>query len=101
MKRVNIRARQPRVHMDEDRQECFINGKRIHLTTAQFRILFALRKSRRVLSRSVLLEHIHPGDESFDKEFITVDLHINRLRRRIGFPLIETVIGVGFKYNGS
>jgi DNA-binding response OmpR family regulator len=102
MNRWSRTAKMPKIHMDEDRQECFVNGRLVPLTTAQFRILFALRKTRRVLSRSALLERVHDGDESFDKEFITIDLHISRLRKRLRCPhIIEAVIGVGFKYNGS
>lgn len=96
----------PRLRLDHARQEAFLGSSRVVLTTVQFRILSALKKSHGILSRSALLEHIWDSDEGFDKDARTVDQHVSRLRRRLALhakktPLIETVLNVGYKYIGS
>lgn len=96
----------PRLRIDEDRQEVFLGGARVTLTTVQYRVLVALKKSNRILSRTALLERIWDNDQSFDKDARTVDQHVSRLRQRLArhakkTRLIETVLNVGYKYIGA
>lgn len=74
-------------------------GQRIDLTTREFRILeFLVRSEGRVVTRSMLLEHV--WDYSFDPQTNIIDQHVSRLRQKLdrGFdmPLIETVRGTGY-----
>ncbi len=74
-------------------------GRRIELSPREYALLeYLARHAGHVLSRSMLLEHVwgmqfHPGTN-------LVDVHINRLRKKVdhGFtpPLIHTVRGVGY-----
>lgn len=75
-------------------------GKRIELTAREFRILEYLARNRgRVVTRSMLLEHV--WDYHFDPQTNIIDQHVSRLRQKIerGFeaPLIETVRGAGYR----
>ncbi len=75
-------------------------GHRIELTPREFRILdFLVRHAGRVVTRSMLLEHV--WDYHFDPQTNVIDQHVSRLRQKLerGFeaPLIETVRGAGYR----
>jgi two-component system OmpR family response regulator len=74
-------------------------GRRIELTPREFRILeYLMRNEGRVVTRSMLLEHV--WDYSFDPQTNIIDQHVSRLRQKIdrdhACPLIETVRGTGY-----
>jgi two-component system OmpR family response regulator len=74
-------------------------GKRVELTNREFRILEHLaRNAGRVVTRSMLLEHV--WDYNFDPQTNIIDQHVSRLRQKLdrigGEPLIETVRGAGY-----
>ncbi|MEO8639263.1 MAG: response regulator transcription factor [Chloroflexota bacterium] len=82
-----------------------VDGRPITTTPTEFRILHALmRRPGRVLTRDELIVAVHgesyPG--IFDR---TIDVHLGRLRRRLGDAaaaprFIATVRSVGYKFIG-
>jgi two-component system OmpR family response regulator len=75
---------------------------RIDVTDREFRILeYLARHQGRVVTRSMLLEHV--WDYSFDPQTNIIDQHVSRLRQkldRVGAgSLIETVRGAGYSLN--
>jgi heavy metal response regulator len=73
--------------------------KSIELTAKEYSLLeFFLRNKERVLSRTIIAEHI--WDYNFDTGTNLIDVYINHLRNKIdtGFAkkLIHTVRGVGY-----
>jgi two-component system copper resistance phosphate regulon response regulator CusR len=75
------------------------SGRRIELSTREFALLECLgRGAGQVQSRTMLLERV--WDMNQDPMTNVVDVHINRLRRKVdhGFahPLIHTIRGVGY-----
>jgi len=74
-------------------------GQRIDVTQREFRILeYLVRSAGRVVTRSMLLEHV--WDYNFDPQTNIIDQHVSRLRQKLdrGFdvPVIETVRGTGY-----
>jgi DNA-binding response OmpR family regulator len=74
-------------------------GKRIDLSAREFALLECLARSAgQVLSRTILLDRV--WDMNQDPMTNVVDVHINRLRRKVdhGFSqsLIHTIRGVGY-----
>lgn len=74
--------------------------KQISLRRKEFDLLeYFLRNTGKVLTRSMILDHI--WDSSYDSFTNIVDVHINYLREKIDKPfskkLIKTVHGVGYK----
>ncbi len=74
-------------------------GRRIDLSPREFSLLeYMARNAGQILSRTMLLEHV--WDMNQDPLTNVIDVHINRLRRKIdhGFerPLIHTIRGVGY-----
>jgi len=74
-------------------------GRRIDLSNREFALLECMgRSAGQVLSRTMLLERV--WDMNQDPMTNVVDVHINRLRRKIdqgtASPLIHTIRGVGY-----
>ena len=75
------------------------SGRDIALTAKEYALLeYLARESGRVVSRSEIAEHV--WDETYDPASNLIDVHINRLRRKIedGFKtvLIHTRRGAGY-----
>ncbi|HRE66658.1 MAG TPA: response regulator transcription factor [Cyclobacteriaceae bacterium] len=75
-----------------------IKGKEVSLPKKEFELLFFLAQSpNKVFSRDDLLQNIW----GFDVYVLarTVDVHIRKVREKIGDDYITTVKGVGYKFN--
>ncbi|HVY85922.1 MAG TPA: response regulator transcription factor [Caulobacterales bacterium] len=75
-------------------------GKPITLLPREFKILeFLMRNADRVVTRTMLLEHV--WDYRFDPHSSLIDTHMSRLRKKIddGFepPLLHTIRGAGYR----
>lgn len=73
----------------------------LHLTPKEYSLLeLLLRNGRRVLSRSVIIEHVWPLESSPEEQAVKV--HIRSLRQKLksagcSEDLIETVHGMGYR----
>jgi two-component system copper resistance phosphate regulon response regulator CusR len=80
-------------------------GRPIELTAKEYALLeYLMSNAGRVLSRSMIIEHV--WDQSFDGVFSIVDVYLGRLRSKIDqsadHKLIRTVRGVGYSIaNGA
>jgi len=86
--------------LDLESYQLLKKGKTIPLTLSEFSILKKMLKHRgKVLSRSQLLDEI-PNSDSFIVDR-NIDVHVAALRRKLGpnFEGIETVRGVGYRFN--
>lgn len=86
------------LEIDRNRFEVHVEGRKIDLTTSEFKIICALAEHPGwVFTRSQLLE-ILTQDQKIVLER-TVDVHIRHLREKLGEHqrLIKTVRGVGYK----
>ena len=91
--------------MDQSRHECTWKGNPLNLTVTEFLLLKSLAyrpglvKNRDQLIDTAYGENIYVDDR-------TIDSHIKRLRKKFraidpDFSQIETLYGVGYRYNGS
>jgi DNA-binding response OmpR family regulator len=74
------------------------NNVEIPLTPKEYSILeYLIRNKNRVISRTMLSEHVY--DYHFDSDTNVIDVYINKLRNKVdkGFdvPVIHTIRGVG------
>ncbi|MBU2540896.1 MAG: response regulator transcription factor [Candidatus Omnitrophica bacterium] len=86
--------------IDIPRHKVTVDKKEIKLTQLEFKLLVTLIKRRgRVQSRDALLEDV--WDIASDVTTRTIDTHIKRLREKLGKSgkLIETVRGIGYRFN--
>ena len=75
---------------------CTVSGMLVDLTAVEFKLLALLLGRRdRVQTRQTLLDEVWPGTAIDDR---TVDVHIKRLREKLGNAarLVQTVRGVGY-----
>ena len=85
---------------DFDAVSIVVDGAPVRLTRREFELLrFLVENRNRVLSRDRLLERVW-GYERFI-ETRSVDVHVGRLRAKLGAAgrQIETVIGLGYRFN--
>ncbi|GKU84688.1 response regulator transcription factor [Niallia sp. NCCP-28] len=90
------------VEVNKETREVFIHGKLIsNLTPKEFDILsFFVQYPKQVFTREQILDQVwgfqYYGDDR------TVDVHIKRLRRKIGRdnqPFFHTIWGIGYKFD--
>jgi two-component system alkaline phosphatase synthesis response regulator PhoP len=74
-----------------------LNGEKIHLPKKEFELLALLAsKPGNVFERDVILETVWGSDIVVGDR--TIDVHIRKLREKIGDDFIKTVKGVGYKF---
>ena len=86
--------------LDEARQRCSKDGRDIELTAGEFRLLrYFMLHPGQFLSKTQLTEHLYDGETERDSNVIEV--HVNRLRGKLGRELIETRRGQGYRFGGA
>jgi len=90
--------------MDFARYQVRVGGTDVVLTAKEMELLKALVQARgRVLSRDFLLERVWGYDRAAEIESRTVDVHVRRLREKLGREArrIVTVKGVGYRFDNE
>ena len=94
---VNAAETNPTVlTIDEDEQTVYVDGRLCDLTQQEYNLLqeLALNADQPVSREDLLRDawgYACPGETR------TVDVHIQRLRRKLGFACIETVYRQGYR----
>jgi len=84
------------LEVDRDALEVRLRGTPVELTPTELRLLLCFVDSPgTVLTRDVLLEQV--WDYQWGGDSRVVDVHVQRLRAKIGQDMIETVRGFGYK----
>jgi two-component system phosphate regulon response regulator PhoB len=86
------------ITVDPARYEVSVSGKRINLTSLEFKLLRTLMQRRgRVQARDRLLNDVWGYESVIDTR--TVDTHVRRLRKKLGkaADVIESVRGFGYR----
>jgi two-component system phosphate regulon response regulator PhoB len=87
-------------HLDKNKFDIRLEGRRLDLTTTEFKLLTVLIERRgRTQSRETLLYDVWGYQNPIDTR--TVDTHIRRLREKLGrySSRLETVRGEGYRFN--
>lgn len=88
------------IELDRDQRSVRKDGQTVHLTGLEYGLLeFLSAHPNRICSRQELLDHIW-GDR-FQYDTGTIDVHLNALRRKLGWTKkepIETIRGAGFVF---
>lgn len=87
------------LHLDIPRQQTTVEGRQVHLTFTEFKLLKVLAQRRgRVQSRARLLQDVWDYNRILDTR--TVDTHVLRLRRKLGTArrYLESVRGIGYRF---
>jgi two-component system, OmpR family, alkaline phosphatase synthesis response regulator PhoP len=90
-----------RLTIDFEDVSALCDGVKVKLTNKEFSLLSTLAKKRgRVVTRQQLLDQV--WGYSYYGDARTLDVHIRRLRQKLGGcgDCIETVVGVGYRFLG-
>jgi two-component system phosphate regulon response regulator PhoB len=88
--------------LDKNKFDVRLEGRRLELTTTEFKLLATLIERRgRTQSRETLLNDVWGYQNPMDTR--TVDTHIRRLREKLGrhAPRLKTVRGEGYRFNAD
>ena len=89
------------IELDRDQRSVRKDGQEIHLTGLEYGLLdFLSAHPNRICTRQMLLDHVW-GDR-FQYDTGTIDVHLNALRRKLGWTNkepIETIRGIGFIFH--
>ena len=91
-----------RLWIDRGAHRVTLGGEEVPLTATEYKLLLTLVERRgRVQTRPQLLETV--WDAQPDIQTRTVDMHVQRLRAKLGEvgELIETVRGFGYRFKGG
>ena len=89
---------------DFGKRQVAVAGEPVPLTPKEFDLLRALIEARgRVLSREVLLDRVWGYARASEIESRTVDVHVRRLRQKLGAEgrRIVTAKSVGYRFEGA
>lgn len=90
----------PHLRIDGGARKVWLDDREVELTQREFDLLHALAANRgRVLSREQLLERVWGGE--YFGELRVVDVHLGHVRRKLGGRFIETVRGVGYRFEDA
>jgi two-component system phosphate regulon response regulator PhoB len=90
------------LEIDRAQHRVRANGEEVELTPTEFKLLLTLAERRgRVQGRAQLLETV--WEAAPDIQTRTVDMHVQRLRTKLGpaGDLVETVRGFGYRLKGG
>lgn len=85
--------------IDREAYLVFQRGNKVVLAKKEFELLYLLAsKPGKVYTREVILKNI--WEDSVVVTNRTIDVHIRKLREKLGDDCVVTVKGVGYKFNG-
>ena len=85
------------IKIDRDRYVIYKEGVEISLPKKEFELLSLLAsKPGKVFTREVILDKVWGGDVVVGDR--TIDVHIRKLREKIGEDFIKTIKGIGYKF---
>lgn len=88
------------VQLDTRSGRVTVSGSPVRLTAQEFKLLSYLMHHRgEVVSRTELTEHLY--DQDFDRDSNTIEVFVNRVRKKLGVDVIQTVRGMGYRLDST
>jgi two-component system alkaline phosphatase synthesis response regulator PhoP len=92
-----INAQEGDIRIDREKYLVYKEGKEFSFPKKEFELLsLLLSKPGKVFTREVILESVWGGDVIVGDR--TIDVHIRKLREKLGDNYIKTIKGVGYKF---
>lgn len=87
------------IKIDREKYLVYKDGKEMTFPKKEFELLALLiSKPGKVFTREVILENVWGGEVIVGDR--TIDVHIRKLREKLGNEYIKTIKGVGYKFEG-
>ncbi len=88
-----------RVMIDPGQRRAWFEGRELSLSGREYALLeFLALHPGGYFPHEALLEHVWSGEASVDPRM--VDTYIHYLRRKLGDDVVQTVWGLGYRFNG-
>jgi len=85
------------IYIDKERYSVYVNGNELSLPKKEFELLALLySKPQKVFTRDEIYQAVWGDDIVVGDR--TIDVHIRKLREKLGDDYIKTVKGVGYKF---
>ena len=85
------------IKIDSEKYKVYISDKTLNLPRKEFELLYLLAsKPDKVFKRDKIMEMVWGGEVIVGDR--TIDVHIRKLREKIGDKFFKTVKGVGYKF---
>lgn len=85
------------IKIDKEKYKVYISGKTLVLPRKEFELLYLLAsKPDKVFKRDKIMENVWGGEVIVGDR--TIDVHIRKLREKVGDKYIKTLKGVGYKF---
>jgi two-component system alkaline phosphatase synthesis response regulator PhoP len=85
------------IKIDREKYKVYISDKTLNLPRKEFELLYLLAsKPDKVFKRDKIMEMVWGGEVIVGDR--TIDVHIRKLREKIGDKYFKTVKGVGYKF---
>lgn len=85
-----------RIEVDRDRYAVYRDGCEVKLKPKEFELMLLFCDyPARVFSREEIVDHVWAMD--YDGDLRTVDVHVQRIRKKLSTTIIDTVFGIGYK----
>ena len=86
-----------RIHIDRESYSVYSDNKTLNLSRKEFELLYLLASQPgKIFRREEVFEKV--WKKKFDADNRTVDVHILRLRKKLGHDYIQTQKGVGYRF---
>jgi two-component system alkaline phosphatase synthesis response regulator PhoP len=83
--------------IDKEKYKVYISGNNLDLPRKEFELLYLLAsKPDKVFKREKIMENVWGGGVVVGDR--TIDVHIRKLREKLGDKYIKTIKGVGYKF---
>lgn len=85
------------ITLDTAAREVQLRGEVLDLTQIEYRLLHMfMERAGHILSQSEIMEHLYPMDS--ERDLNTIEVHVGRLRRKVGRHAITTIRGLGYRF---
>ena len=83
--------------IDKEKYKVYMSGNTLNLPRKEFELLYLLAsKPDKVFKREKIMENVWGGEVVVGDR--TIDVHIRKLREKLGDKYIKTIKGVGYKF---
>lgn len=83
--------------IDSEKYMFSVDGNKLYFTKKEFTLLLLLTsRPAKVFTREEIIEHLWGNDTYVGDR--TLDVHIRKLREKLGDEIIKTIKGVGYKF---
>ncbi len=94
---TNSKISAGKIEMDPSARTVWREGEQLELTQMEYRLLhlFLLRAGH-ILAQTEILDHLYPMAD--ERDLNTIEVHVGRLRRKVGKEAITTIRGLGYRF---